>query len=56
MDLTNITKEELLEELKKLQDGDDKETDHIEADKLLLRYIYDKDITEEYTKIAKWYS
>lgn len=51
-----MTKEELIEKLKDLQDGDDTENLHIKADDLLLEFINDPAISEEYKKIDKWYA
>lgn len=51
-----MNKEELIKKLKELQGGGDTEMQHIEADDLLLDYINDKDITEEFCKIKKWYA
>lgn len=49
-------KEELLKELKVLQNYGDPEIAHSEADRLLIHYINDKDIKQEYEEIEKWYS
>ncbi|MHB8361439.1 MAG: hypothetical protein ACYDAO_02490 [Thermoplasmataceae archaeon] len=54
-----MNKQELLdkiEELKNSDDTDDTEMEHKCADRLLLNYINDKDITNAYDKIEKWYS
>ncbi len=51
-----MNKEEIIEELKKLQVNDDKEQAHIDADDLLLEHISDEEISEEYNKIDKWYA
>lgn len=52
-----MTIEELRGELAELADGGmDAVTDHIEADKLLLRFINDKEVTMWFKKIRKWYS
>lgn len=51
-----MNKAELLEELAKLNDLDDEETAHVKADKLLLRFIDDADVTLAYEKIDKWYA
>ena len=34
----------------------DAEKDHWDADKLLLEFIDDEDVSREYNKIDKWYS
>ena len=52
-----MDKQELINELSELADGGmDAETDHIRADKLLLKYINDKDITKWFKKIRKQYA
>jgi hypothetical protein len=52
-----MNKQELINELSELADGGmDKEVDHIKADKLLLKYINDKDITKWFKKIQKRYA
>jgi len=49
--------EELRSQLAELADGGmDNETDHIVADKLLLKYIGDKKVTAYFKKIRKWYA
>lgn len=60
-----MTKDELIQELIKIQNEKyilrgvevvDKEGNHIKADELLLRYINDDRVTQEFNKIEKWYS
>ena len=55
-----ITKEELIEELRRLTDGKafnyDYEITHHEADDLLLAYINDEAVTEAFDAIPKWYA
>lgn len=51
-----MSKEELIEKLKKLQDCGDPEIAHSEADELILAYLNDTEITEEFKKITKWYA
>ena len=51
-----MTKRELIEALKELQQGEDKEGNHNKADRLLLMFINDDIVTEEFDKIEKWYS
>lgn len=62
-----ITREELLEELNRIrryQAGTeispvkyrDEETDHVDADNLLLNYIADCEISEAFDDIYKWYA
>lgn len=46
---------ELIEELDKLKE-DDPETAHINADRLLLKFINDNRVTKAFDKIEKWYS
>ncbi len=49
--------EELQFKLAELADGGmDKEADHIQADKLLLKYINDKQVTSNFNRIGKWYA
>lgn len=49
------TKEKLLADLKSYENGQDIADNHIRADRALLRYINDKDITEAFEEIRKWY-
>ncbi len=51
-----MDKEELVKELKALQNGGDEESDHARADNLLLEYINDEEVDEAFDKIEKWYS
>jgi len=55
-----MEKEQLLKELAKEETyGDgvvDTEKTHIKADKLLLEFINDSEITKAFNKIDKWYS
>ena len=51
-----MDKKELLEKLKKLQGDGDTENQHCMADDLLLEFINDEQISEEYNKINKWYA
>lgn len=55
-EVVSINKTQLITELKKLQDIDDEELAHIEADKLLLAHINDEEVTEQFVKINKYYS
>ena len=53
------TKEEVIIELKKLQDYGDTEIDHLIADELICEFLISlghKDIVDEYEKINKWYA
>lgn len=58
-----MEKKELIEALKKIKymqetksGGGDFEDHHLEADALLLQYINDKDISNAFFDIEKWYS
>jgi len=51
-----MTKQELVEKLKSLQGDTDCEIAHGEADDLLLEFIDDKDVSEAFDKIDKWYA
>lgn len=52
-----MTKQELIEELKKLQQSDDPEVAHMEADNLLLEFIDDdEEVSEAFNSIEMWYA
>ena len=51
-----MNKDTLLQALRALQDNDDYEVAHGEADNLLVEYINDPEIAEAYAKIGKWYA
>jgi hypothetical protein len=53
-----MTKEELIEELKKLVDDDTLDTEecHINADGLLLAFIGDEEVALVFHAIKKWYA
>lgn len=51
-----MTRDELLEELRWLQDDRDPESAHAEADRLLLAFIDDPEVTEAYRLIDRWYA
>jgi hypothetical protein len=53
-----MTRDELLAKLRELGDrvGFGTESDHIEADRALLEYIGDPEITEAFGNIEKWYA
>jgi len=51
-----MNKEELIEELKKLENTDDPKVAHGDADALLLVYIDHEDVTNAFMKIPKWYA
>lgn len=50
-----MTKEELLKELEKANRMDP-ESGHDYADEALLEFINDKDITDAFEKLEKWYA
>lgn len=53
-----MDKKKLIIELQKISrtENDDYETTHYKADKLLLQYINDEEITKAYENVGKWYS
>lgn len=52
-----MNKEELIKKIKFIRDnGNDPETDHCNLDDLLLEYINNKEVTELFNSIRKWYS
>lgn len=51
-----MTKEQLIKRLKELSEGGDVEINHGEADDLLLEFIGDKEISDAYNEIEKWYA
>lgn len=53
-----MTKEELIKSLQRLSanGGCDPESDHGEADELLLDYIDDPDVRSAFNEIEKWYA
>ena len=50
-----LTKKELIKRLNELKDCKDSQYRHIEADRLLIQFIEDKEIKEAYEAISKWY-
>jgi hypothetical protein len=50
-----MSRDELLDALRELRGGDP-EGGHAEADRLLLRFIGDDEITEAFEAIEKWYA
>ena len=50
-----MNKEELLELLRSLK-GADEEAEHSSADIALLEYIDDKEISEAFDNVKKWYA
>jgi len=51
-----MTKEQLIEKLKSLIDNRDIEGAHVTADNLLLEYINDKEVSDAFHNIEKWYA
>jgi len=51
-----MTKEELIALCKWVENSKDPERAHEELDDALLEYINDKEITEAYNKVHKWYA
>ncbi len=51
-----MTKEELLKKLRECENNGDTEVAHSDADDLLIGYINDKDITDAYENVSKWYA
>jgi len=51
-----MTKEELIKELKHFAEYDDAEIAHHKADRALLEFINDSEITEAFDDIIKWYA
>jgi hypothetical protein len=51
-----ITRDELLRRLRGLITSDDPEWAHGEADDLLLAFINDKEVSQAFYKIKKWYA
>lgn len=52
-----MTKAELVSKLKKLSENSfDPENEHYDADMLLLAYIDDKEVTEAFKNITRWYA
>ena len=57
LDSPHMTKEELIQKLKDLQNtGWNREEPHVNADRALLKFINDPEITKEYDEIDKWYA
>uniref|UniRef100_A0A6M3JFH5 Uncharacterized protein n=2 Tax=viral metagenome TaxID=1070528 RepID=A0A6M3JFH5_9ZZZZ len=50
-----MNKEELIKELERISRSGDAVSEHIMGDKLLLRYINDKDIADAFEELEKWY-
>lgn len=54
-DKQGMAKEDIIKQLKECNSGD-LEGDHGKADKLLLKYINDKEVKEVFDNIEKWYA
>lgn len=55
--MSRLNREELLTQLWSLKgDTGDLESAHLEADRALLNYIGDTEITEAFDAIGKWYA
>ena len=52
----NVDKKELVKRLILECNTGDAEIDHCKADNLLLEYINDYDVSEEFNNIEKWYA
>ena len=50
-----MDEKELIKKLKKLQDNQNAELSHIEADDLLLDFIDNDEIRKAFDNIGKWY-
>ena len=50
-----MTKTELLNKLQECQ-NEDTEGGHLDADRALLEYINDEDVTVAFKNISKWYA
>jgi hypothetical protein len=57
---TAMTRDELLAKLRALAGDDDEHTDteqvHVDADRALLEYIADQEITDAFDEVGKWYA
>lgn len=51
-----MTKDELINKLYAVRELHDQESEHWEADALLLQFINDPDIRKAYENIPKWYA
>lgn len=54
-----MTKQELITELESIAEkwnDDNPEKGHPEADKALLKYINDDEVTEAFNKVERWYA
>jgi hypothetical protein len=51
-----VTRDELIERLRKLATLSDPEEAHIEADGALIEYLNDLEIAEAYDAVGKWYA
>lgn len=51
-----MEKQDLLDKLKLLEQSGDYEAAHFDADRMLLQYINDPDISEAFKSVPKWYA
>lgn len=54
-----MSREEAIQELKKLQESGDTEMAHVYADEVLMNLLISlgyKDVADEYDKVGKWYA
>jgi hypothetical protein len=51
-----MTKADLIKQLRALHGDGDQEINHAEADKLLLLFINDAEVTAAFDAIEKWYA
>lgn len=51
-----MSKQELLEKLEELRGDDDFERVHIAADKFLIDFINDDEVSEAFDSVGKWYA
>lgn len=52
----DVARQELIDRLTELARGNDPESNHSQADGLLLAYIGDQEIEDAYDAIKKWYA
>lgn len=55
-EVSPMTKDELLKELRRCQQNDDREEAHSDADTAILKFINDKEIEAAYDAVEKWYA
>ncbi len=53
-----VSTDELIAKLKAIAESGqgDQETDHVDADRLLLEYINNAEVTKAFDAISKWYA